>query len=253
MRTKLQGTPVDILSVNETIVKIDNAISSRERLQHVALNVAKLVSLGSNATLRNDVESSDIVGIDGMGIVLALKCMGFENVSRVSGVDLMNSTLNLCAQKGYRPFFLGATPQVVEKAVSIASEHNPGLNFAGWHHGYFKESEEDALLKEINASGADCLFIAMPTPRKERLLAQWRNSLNVPFIMGVGGSFDVLAGKVKRAPAWVQRNGFEWLYRVYQEPGRMWWRYTKTNVMFSVILIRILFARLRGHSPSYSG
>lgn len=252
MRTELLGIPVDILSAEETLTKIDAAIQTRKRLQHVALNVAKLVSLNSNAVLRSDVESSDIIGIDGMGIVLALKTMGFSDVDRVSGVDLMNSTLGLCAWRGYRPYFLGATPQVVEAAMARAIENNPGVKFAGWHHGYFKEDEDDAMLSRIIASQADCLFIAMPTPRKERLLAKWKDALDVPFIMGVGGSFDVLAGKITRAPTWMQRYGLEWLYRIYQEPGRMWWRYAKTNTRFALMLTQIFLARMRGSSPIIS-
>lgn len=252
MRTELLDTPVDILSAADTLTKIESAIQTRKRLQHVALNVAKLVSLRDNVELRNDVVSSDIIGIDGMGIALALKFMGFNRVERVSGVDLMLDCLALCAQKGYRPYFLGATPQVVGTAVERAVNLYPGLVFAGSHHGYFQPADEEQLLANINASGADCLFIAMPTPRKERLLAKWRHSLDVPFIMGVGGSLDVLAGKVQRAPMWMQRNCLEWAYRVYQEPGRMWWRYTSTNAKFAMLLSRIAIARMMGRKPVIS-
>ena len=246
MRIQLLGTPVDILSAEETLTKIDSAILSRNRLQHVALNVAKLVSLRTNEELRSDVGNSDLVGIDGMGIVLALRFLGYKSVARVSGVDLMNDTLALCARRGFKPYFLGATAAVLDSAIKIAQQKNPGLKIAGSHHGYFKSEEENQILSDINTSQADCLFIAMPTPRKERLLAKWRTSLNVPFIMGVGGSFDVLAGKVQRAPDWMQRNGLEWAYRVYQEPSRMWWRYLSTNTVFLGLLLKIAFARMVG-------
>jgi N-acetylglucosaminyldiphosphoundecaprenol N-acetyl-beta-D-mannosaminyltransferase len=209
----------------------------------VALNVAKLISLQSNAELREDVISSDIVGIDGMGIVLALKLLGYPNVSRMAGVDLMDSTLALCARKHYRPFFLGARSDVIKTAMLLTQARHPGLVFAGYHDGYFKEQDEDDVLKQIQQSGADCLFIGMPTPRKERLLRMWRDRLNVPFIMGVGGGLDVLAGKVKRAPMWMQNTGLEWLYRIYQEPSRMWWRYLRTNTIFVGYLFRLLLSR----------
>jgi N-acetylglucosaminyldiphosphoundecaprenol N-acetyl-beta-D-mannosaminyltransferase len=102
----------------------------------------------------------------------------------------------------------------------------------------------------IRVSGADCLFIGMPTPRKERFLAAHRDLLGVPFIMGVGGSFDVVAGKVNRAPAKLQALGLEWLYRVYQEPGRMWWRYAKTNTIFAFLLLRAMMSPNRPHFPN---
>lgn len=244
MRAELLGIPVDILSIDQTLDAIDSAISSRNGLQHVALNVAKLVSLQSNAELRNDVVSSDIVGIDGMGIVLALRLLGYPDVKRVAGVDLLEHTLQLCARKGYRPYFLGARPEIVARAASNAMARYPGLCFAGWRDGYFTAEEEGEVLEEIRQSGADCLFIGMPTPRKERLLGAWRGRLAVPFIMGVGGSFDVLAGKVDRAPAWMQRNGLEWVYRIYQEPSRMWWRYLKTNTLFAGMLVQLAMARV---------
>src|SRR5260370_35370353 len=106
--------------------------------------------------------------------------------------------------------------------------------------GYFSADQEVQVVDRIRNSGSDCLFIGMPTPRKERFLAIRRDELNVTFIMGVGGSFDVLAGEIRRAPARMQLLGLEWLYRVYQEPGRMWWRYAKTNTLFAGILAQAL-------------
>lgn len=244
MRADLLGIPVDILSSEETLHAVDSAISSRSRLQHVALNVAKLVSLRSNAELYEDVVSSDIVGIDGMGIVLALRMMGYSNAGRVAGVDLLEQSLRLCAEKGYRPYFLGARPEVVAKAAANAMARYPGLRFAGWRDGYFTKDEQEQVLHQVQSSGADCLFIGIPTPRKERLLSDWKHKLDVPFIMGVGGSFDVLSGKVLRAPRWMQRNGLEWAYRIYQEPSRMWWRYAKTNTQFAGLLVQLAFMRI---------
>jgi N-acetylglucosaminyldiphosphoundecaprenol N-acetyl-beta-D-mannosaminyltransferase len=250
MRVELLGTPVDILSREETLARIEGSISNGTRLQHVALNVAKLVSLQKNPELRDDVEGSDIVGIDGMGIVLALQMLGHSGIKRVSGVDLMCGVLALCGQRGYRPYFLGATPEVVRQAVTAAQKSFPGLTFAGFHDGYFGADREHAVMKGVRESGADCLFIGMPTPRKERLLRTWRDRLDTPFIMGVGGGLDVLAGKVSRAPEWMQERGLEWAFRVYQEPRRMWWRYLSTNAQFAGMLLQLMAVRLlksRGH------
>lgn len=249
MRIEFLGIPVDILTEGETLQKIENAIDTRQRLQHVALNVAKLVSLRSNNELRADVISSDLVGIDGMGIVLALKILGYSKATRVSGVDLMNSVLALSARKGYRPYFLGAKPDVVAQAVARAQTQNQELIFAGYHDGYFSTDKEEEILQLIRQSNADCLFIGMPTPQKERLLCRWRDRLDVPFIMGVGGSFDVIAGKVNRAPKWMQNNGLEWLYRTYQEPKRMWWRYLRTNAIFATYLVKLTMIRVSRKRP----
>ena len=110
--------------------------------------------------------------------------------------------------------------------------------------GYFPADREQEVVQEIRKSGADCLFIAMPTPRKERFLSAYRHQLQVPFIMGVGGSFDVLAGEVTRAPPLMQKSGLEWLYRIYQEPGRMWWRYFRTNIIFAGMMLSALTRRI---------
>jgi N-acetylglucosaminyldiphosphoundecaprenol N-acetyl-beta-D-mannosaminyltransferase len=145
----------------------------------------------------------------------------------------------------------------VHKASSRVLASYPTICLAGLRDGYFKPEEELEVVSQIRDSGADCLFIGMPTPRKERFLASHRDILNIPFIMGVGGSFDVLAGEVRRAPVRMQALGLEWLYRVYQEPRRMWWRYAKTNTLFAAILAEaviqnLLLTRLKIGRPTVS-
>jgi len=238
MRTEFLGCPIDVLSMAETVELARQAIRGRRRLQHVALNVAKLVNMRRDPVLAADVLSSDLVGVDGMGIVWAARCLGVPIKERVAGIDLFNALLAVCAAEGYRPYFLGATSDVLEKSVQQTIKRHPSIRFAGFRNGYFTPEQEIEVVDEIRRSGADCLFIGMPTPRKERFLAAHRDELNVPFIMGVGGSLDVLAGHVRRAPAIMQSLGLEWLYRVYQEPRRMWWRYAKTNTLFAGIMLR---------------
>jgi N-acetylglucosaminyldiphosphoundecaprenol N-acetyl-beta-D-mannosaminyltransferase len=160
----------------------------------------------------------------------------------------MTSLLQLCAREGFRPYFLGATGDVVRKAAAEARRRFPGLEIAGIRDGFFTPEEEANVVEEIRLSGADCLFVGMPTPRKERLLHLYRDHMSVPFTMGVGGSFDVLAGKVSRAPLLMQRLGLEWLFRVYQEPSRMWWRYLSTNTAFAGLLLQILIQRHAGRA-----
>jgi N-acetylglucosaminyldiphosphoundecaprenol N-acetyl-beta-D-mannosaminyltransferase len=243
MRADLLGFPVDILTMTETVELARVAIRHRKRLQHVALNVAKLVNALSDPELAADVMGSDIVGVDGVGIMLAARLLGIPVKERVAGIDLMIELLAMCAGEQYRPFFLGATRKVVDLAAQEVTRRYPSIKFAGIRDGYFRPEQDAEVVREIQESEADCLFIGMPTPRKERFLAAHRDTMGVSFVMGVGGSFDVMAGIVRRAPVAIQKSGFEWMYRVYQEPRRMWWRYAKTNTLFTALLLRAMLQR----------
>jgi N-acetylglucosaminyldiphosphoundecaprenol N-acetyl-beta-D-mannosaminyltransferase len=237
------GVPIDLLTMDQTIEVIRQKIQARSRMQHVALNVAKFVNLQTNKELRDDVLGSDFVGVDGMGILWAARFLGVNVPERVAGVDLMIEILGLCAREGYRPYFLGARAEVLQRALQNAEQQFPAIQVAGAQHGYYAKHEEAAIVQTIRESKADCLFVGMPTPTKEYFLAAYRDSLDIPFIMGVGGSIDVLAGYVRRAPLWMQKSGLEWLYRTMQEPRRMWKRYLTTNTVFVGIVAKELFDR----------
>jgi N-acetylglucosaminyldiphosphoundecaprenol N-acetyl-beta-D-mannosaminyltransferase len=236
-RAVLLGVPIDLLGMEETVARAHQAMIERTTVRHVALNVAKLVKLRSDPELARDVADSTIVGIDGMGIVYGLRLQGVA-AERVSGCDLMYALMAHCAAHGLRPFVFGARQDVLERAAREAQRRWPGLTFAGLRNGYFAAEDEPAIVEQIRASGADCLFVAMPTPRKERFLARHANRLGVPFVMGVGGSIDVLAGEVSRASDRWQKTGFEWLHRLLQEPRKMAWRYASTNTMFAFLMVR---------------
>jgi len=243
LRRDFLGAPIDCLTLAETVAAADAAMRNRGRLRQVSINVAKFVAMRQNPELDRDVRSSDLVSVDGMGILWAARLLAIEVPERVAGIDLFDRVLGLCAACGYRPFFLGAKPEIVARAATAAQRRHPGLVFAGTRNGYFNDNEEGGVVSAIKASGADCLFIGMPTPRKERFLARHGDELEVPFIMGVGGSFDVLAGVVRRAPALVQAVGLEWLFRTVQEPLRLGPRYLKTNAAFAGIVARALLAK----------
>lgn len=243
MRVTLFDLPVDILSFDETIERIVAAIAAGRRCQHVALNVAKLVNARSNVELEDDIRSSDIVGIDGMGILYALRLLGTHVSERVAGVELFESMMAECVAHQWRPFLLGAAPEIMTLAKKTLLNRYPGLVFAGAHHGYFSTEQEQTVCELIRRSRAHCLFIAMPSPRKERFMQRYRDNLGVPFIMGVGGTLDVVAGRVRRAPMLLQHAGLEWAYRMIQEPRRLGGRYARTNVIFACLLARQLLAR----------
>jgi N-acetylglucosaminyldiphosphoundecaprenol N-acetyl-beta-D-mannosaminyltransferase len=253
MRQSFLGCPIDILTMTETVDLARGAMRSRKRLQHVALNVAKFVNMRRDPVLAADVANSDVVSIDGMGIVWGARCIGLPARGRVTGIDLLTELLAVCADEGFKPYFLGATPETSQRAVRHVREKYPSIQFSGVRDGYFSADQERQVVDSIRNSRADCLFIGMPTPRKERFLASYRDELNVPFVMGVGGSFDVLAGQVRRAPASMQQLGLEWLYRVYQEPGRMWWRYAKTNTLFAGILAQAVVQQSLHATPRGGG
>ena len=242
-RAELLGASFDLLTAAETLERISESIERRARCQHTVVNVAKLIAMRANPVLRKDVEQSDIINVDGMGIVWGARLIGIQVPERVTGIDLMDQLIEVCARRGYRPYLLGATRPVLYRLVAVLRTRHPRLSLAGSHHGYFAEADEERIVAEIAASHADCLFVALPTPRKEHFIAKHRDALAVPFIMGVGGSFDVLSGAVPRGPRWMQKAGLEWLFRVGQEPRRMWKRYLVTNSKFATLLAAEMMKR----------
>lgn len=242
-RQDFLGVPVDCLTLEETIAAADVAIRRRATLRYVCINVAKFVAMRSDSELDDDVRSSDIINIDGMGIVWAARLLGIPVPERVAGVDVMEGMLALCSARGYRPYFLGARAAVLAAAIEEARARHPALVFAGSRDGYFTPEEEPLVVEAIRAAAPDCLFVALPSPRKERFVARYGGSLGVPFLMGVGGSLDVLAGLVRRAPGWMQQLGLEWLFRVLQEPRRLGPRYARTNPAFAAIVLKALIAK----------
>ena len=236
-RITLMGVPLDLLSMAETVARAEAAMISGERLQQVVINVAKLVHMRTDPELRQDVRESDIINIDGMGILWAVRMLGHAAPERVTGIDLMSAVVARCARRGLKPYFLGARQSVLEVAMARLRAAHPELRIAGYRNGYFTAAEEEGVVADIHASGAHCLFVAISSPLKERFLHRHRDQLGVPFLMGVGGSLDIVAGKVNRAPNWIRQLGFEWLYRLCQEPRRMWRRYLVTNTIFLFLLL----------------
>lgn len=247
------GSPIHALTMTETLAIVDEAMAQRRPLHHVVVNVAKLVNMRQSEELRDDVIAADLVNVDGMGVLWGAWLCGIPLPERVSGIDVMTNLFALCADRGYRPFLLGAEQSVLDAVVMNLKKHHPLLSVAGMRNGYFGPEDEAGIVEAINASGADCLFVAMPTPRKERFIRKYRDVLNVNFVMGVGGSFDVYGGKIARAPKIVQTIGMEWAFRIAQEPRRLWRRYFDTNTAYVGLLWREYRHRRSGHSAGRSG
>jgi N-acetylglucosaminyldiphosphoundecaprenol N-acetyl-beta-D-mannosaminyltransferase len=231
----LFGCTMDAATMDDSVSWITERIKARRFTQHVVVNVAKIVNMQSDENLANSVRACDIVNIDGMGVVWGARFLGFPVPERVTGVDLFERLLQMAEAYEFPVFFLGATPEVVEEVARRCCLRHQNLKVAGFHHGYFGNDEAQVVGK-IRNSGARLLFVAISSPRKEVFINRWKDELGVDFVMGVGGTFDVVAGKVSRAPVWMQKTGLEWLYRVLQEPGRMWRRYLITNSRFAIML-----------------
>jgi N-acetylglucosaminyldiphosphoundecaprenol N-acetyl-beta-D-mannosaminyltransferase len=248
-RAEILGCPVDLFNMQESVELIGTAMAQRQRLHHVAVNVAKVVNMRRDPALRRDVAESDLINVDGMGVVWGCRLLGLAVRERVTGIDLMCEVLALCQERGYRPYFLGAGQQVLETFIGEIRNRYPGLDIAGWRNGYFPREDERDIAQDISASGADCLFVAISSPLKERFLRTYRDSLDVPFLMGVGGAIDVLAGHVARAPVWMQRAGLEWLFRLAQEPRRLARRYLVSNTTYVALLAGALIGRAFASAP----
>jgi len=252
-RAELFGVPITAATLQSALDQVDEAIRARGRLQIGVVNAAKIVNMRRNPELRDDVLSSDVVFADGMAVVWASRILQRPLPERVAGIDLMMGMLARGNGAGYRVYCLGATQAVLDGVLRRIRDEFPGVTIAGSHHGYFQEAEEGAVAADIAAAKPDILFIAMTSPKKERFLSRWSRKLDVPVCHGVGGSFDVVAGLVQRAPERWQRLGLEWLYRVKQEPRRLWKRYFTTNSAFIAMVAGELVRQRLGRARTTAG
>ncbi len=237
-KQELLGVPIDALTMEEVLDLVHKTILRRGRLRIGIVNAAKLVYMRRDSTLRADVLSCDLILADGVPVVWASRLLGRPLPERVAGIDLMLRMLCRGNEHAYRVYCLGATEDVLATAVDKITVDYPYVDVVGRHHGYFTLQEEPDIVAAIACANPDILLVGMSSPKKERFLARWSHQLGVSVCHGVGGSFDVLAGKVRRAPLFCQRLGLEWLYRVCQEPRRLWRRYLVTNTLFCALVIK---------------
>lgn len=236
----LFGLRMDNLSMEETVSRVNEFIARGGVHQHVVVNVDKVVKAQRDPHLREVINSCDLVNVDGQPVVWISRLLGQPLKERVAGIDLMTRLCEEAAARSYRLYFLGARKEVVERVVEIVRARFPEAIVSGWRDGYFSADEEKDVAADIASARPDILFVAITSPKKELLLARWKDQMSAPFVMGVGGSFDVVAGMVRRAPRWVQRAGLEWLFRLMQEPRRMWRRYLVEDMYFLWLVVRAL-------------
>jgi len=237
-RQELFGLRLDALTRPEAVDRCLRAVKDGERLEVGVLNAAKVVWLRRDRRLRACLNTCGLLLADGQSVVWASRMLRRPLPERVAGIDLFQDLLAEAARRRIPVYLLGARPVVVDRAADVALRRYPGLVLVGHRDGYFAEHQAGPIADEIRHSGAKLLFLGMSSPKKEEFCARYGSRTGAAVVHGVGGSIDILAGQVRRAPERWQRMGLEWLYRTLQEPRRMGPRYLSTNAAFLTIVAR---------------
>jgi N-acetylglucosaminyldiphosphoundecaprenol N-acetyl-beta-D-mannosaminyltransferase len=240
----LFGTQVHALTIPVALAWIRHRIESRDPAYVVTLNGAMLVQAARHEEWRALANDAGLVTADGVAVLLAARILGVEISERVAGIDLVAALCEQAARLGHRVFLLGGRVGVADEAARMLRRRYPDLEVVGIRHGFFGTADEDSIAAEIRSADPDILLVALGMPRQEEWMRRWSRELRVPVSVGVGGSFDVLAGHVRRAPAWAQRLGLEWFYRALFEPRR--WQVIAT---IPPLFWMALWRRLRGPRP----
>jgi N-acetylglucosaminyldiphosphoundecaprenol N-acetyl-beta-D-mannosaminyltransferase len=229
-RTMLMGCPVDLLTTEVLLNELAHAIDTQGGPKIIQfINGNKIAQVRQNPDMGRIMWRANYALVDGQPLLPMGRMLGVRIPERIDGIGLMAKLLKLADQRRYSIFMLGAKQSVLETCVQKIRRNYPNARIAGYRNGYFKKEETDEVVRQIRASRCDILFLGMGSPMKEHFADRYASELGATVIQGVGGSFDVMAGLVKRAPKWIQQVGFEWLFRIAQEPRRMFWRYTTTN------------------------
>ncbi len=235
-RQELFGTQVHAVGLHGALAWIHDRIASRTSGYVVTLNGALLVQAARDQHLRDLVNGAALVTADGIGVVVAARILGVSLPERVAGIDLAVALCGQAASSRHRLFLLGGAPGVAQAAADALRARHPTLQIVGAHDGFFSSEEEAGVCAQIRAARPDMLLVALGAPRQEWWMRQWSAALGVPVSVGVGGTFDVLAGRVPRAPRWMQRIGLEWLYRMVREPRR--WSVVRTIPPLFLLALR---------------
>ncbi|RDI40158.1 WecB/TagA/CpsF family glycosyltransferase [Falsibacillus pallidus] len=230
------GVNVSPLNYEEIIQDLKTRIALREKSTIIAVNPEKVMAAEKNAELMELINSSTYQIPDGVGILLASKLKKGSIRSRVTGVDMMDRLLKFAADEGHGVFLYGAKEEVVQKAAENIKAKYPAIHISGTQNGYEKDAGK--VVEKINAAKPDLLFVAMGSPRQELWIREHMNHLHPVVFQGVGGSFDVFAGHVQRAPEFYRKLGLEWLYRLMKEPSRL-----KRQMALPKFLMRVLFSK----------
>ncbi len=231
-RYPILNTYVNAISMDETVAEVEKIIQTGKPTQHVVINALKVNLMNEDPNLRAIINSCPLINADGASILWAAKKLGIPLTERVAGIDLFENLIRVAAEKGYKIYLFGAKEEIVKKVKEVFEEKYPKLKIVGYRNGFFNEIDEPQIIANMASSDADMMFVAFSSPKKEYWVNKYLNEIKIPFVMGVGGSFDVVAGLINRAPRWMQDHGLEWFYRFIQEPRRLWNRYIVGNCKF---------------------
>jgi N-acetylglucosaminyldiphosphoundecaprenol N-acetyl-beta-D-mannosaminyltransferase len=239
-RIKILGVPVDCVNMAEAVTAVDAMVAGDSPQAIIANNPEKVIKAQSDAGLLRQLENTGLLIPDGIGIVLAARILGLARMERVPGSELMPAICKLAEDKGYRVFLFGANPEVNQKTREVLLQRYPGLQIVGNRDGYVADSDMLSVVQEINLSKAEILFIALGSPKQELWMEEYLPRLDVRVCQGVGGTFDVIAGHVKRAPRIFRQLHLEWFYRLMANPRRMLRQTALPKFAFQVLYKKVL-------------
>jgi N-acetylglucosaminyldiphosphoundecaprenol N-acetyl-beta-D-mannosaminyltransferase len=225
------GHPVDSLTLDEAVDAVDAFVRSARPHRIAVVNAHKFWLMERYPALRRVVHGADLI-LPEWAVVWAAARLGRPLRGHVAGITLVDRLIAVAPARGWSFYFLGAAPDVIAAMVERLRVARPGLQVAGWHHGYYAPEDEPVVVEAVRRTGPDILVVALGSPRQELWIAAHGPRTGARVAIGVGGSFDVLSGRKRDAPAWMRGRGLEWLYRLWLDPRRLWRRYLVTNTWF---------------------
>lgn len=223
---------------------IESSIRGGRQIAQFGVNSATINDIVRSEEFRNIINSADLVHIDGMSVVWALRSFGYHIPERVATPDLADAVLEMADRNGMSLFLFGAKENILLLARQNLANKYPNIRIAGMRNGYYTPEEEEGIFNTINDVNPDILLLGMSSPRKELFFESYRHKLNSRYILGVGGYFDIISGVIRRAPHWMQDTGLEWLFRLMQEPKRLWKRYLIGIHQFCWLVTKEKFRRV---------
>ena len=217
----LLGIDITSSTMKDAVNILDQNIADNKQCHVITANPEIVMMACKDDDFKDILQSAEFVFADGTGVVWAGRRKGFSVPERVTGFDLTQQLLKLADQKNYSVFFFGAADGVAQKALDNIAEKHQNINFSGCRHGFFCDADNDEIIDQINAAAPDILLVALGAPKQEKWVHENRKSLQAKVILCIGGSFDVMAGNISRAPAFIQKLGLEWLYRALKQPSRI--------------------------------
>lgn len=231
-RIQILGITIDPLTMKETVDAVEQYVLKKHPLHLMGVNADKINQCHEDEKIKKIVNESGIINADGASVVLASRFLGSPVPERVAGIDLMQNLLELSNKKGYSVYFFGAKEEILQDMLKAFKQRYPDLDVVGYRNGYFSPEDEEKIQEDIKDKKPDFVFVGITSPKKEYIIQSFMDNGINAVLMGVGGSFDVLSGHIKRAPLWMQKLNLEWLFRVANEPKRLFKRYFVGNVTF---------------------